>query len=135
MQTYYFNLKDGWKVIPDPDGTACASDEAAREHAIVVAREAMRNNEPQARKWRIQVCNASRKPLFEVLFAAVDESMDHLPRHIRDSVESLSGQLASLGDAVSDVRTSILQVRTTLARAEGHPYLVSLNGSRLWNDG
>jgi hypothetical protein len=134
MQTYYFNLKDGWKVIPDPEGTECRGDEAAREHAIVVARESMRNNEPGARKWRIQVCDARRTPLFEVLFASVDESMEHLPSEIRKSVERLSGQLASLGDAVSDVRMSILQVRTTLARAEGHPYLVALNGSRLWKE-
>jgi hypothetical protein len=134
MQTYYFNLKDGWKVIPDPEGTACVGDDAAREHAVLVAREAMRNNEPETRKWRIQVCDAGRAPLFEVLFASVDESMDHLPPNIRSSVEKLSRQLASLGDAVSDVRMSMLQLRTTLARADGHPYLVALNGLRLYKE-
>lgn len=134
MQTYYFNLKDGSKVIPDPDGTAFADDEAARQHGVLVAREAMRNNEPETRKWRIQVCDASRQPLFEVLFATVDETIDHLPHALRSQVEKLPWQLASLGDAVSDVRMSILQVRTTLARAEGHPHLVALNGSRLWKE-
>src|SRR5690242_16279350 len=100
MQTYYFNLKDGAKVIPDPEGTECADDEAARQHGVIVAREAMRNNEPETRKWRIQICDAGRKPLFEVLFATVDESMDHLPHEMRKSVEKLSWQMASLCDAV-----------------------------------
>jgi hypothetical protein len=132
MQTYYFNLKDGRTVIPDPDGTQCADDDDARLHGVVVAREAMRNNKPETRKWRIEVCDVDRRPIFEVLFASVDETMDHLPNELRSSVERLSWELAWLSDSICDVRKSILQVRTTLARSEGHPYLVALNGTRLW---
>lgn len=132
MARYYFNLKNGRSTIPDPDGTDLADDAAAREHAVVVAREAMRNNEARTRNWRIQVCGGDRKPRFEVLFAAVDDSLDHLPNHIRRSVEDVSRNFASLTDTIQDIRMTMLQVRTTLARSEAGPHLMVLNGTRLW---
>jgi t-SNARE complex subunit (syntaxin) len=133
MSIYFFNLKDCRTTIPDPDGTELADESAARAHAIVVAREAMRNNEARTRNWRIQVCRADRTPLFEVLFASVDETMDHLPNDMRQSVENISKKFASLADTIQDVRMSMLAIRTTIARSEKAPYLATLNGSRLWN--
>jgi hypothetical protein len=134
MTTFYFNLKDGRTIIPDPDGTELLDEEGARAHAVTVAREAMRNNEVRTRNWRIQVCGANRKPLFEVLFASVDETMDHLPGDLRDSVENVSTKFASLADTIHDVRMSMVELRTTLARAEGVPHLATLNGLRLWKE-
>jgi hypothetical protein len=134
MTTFYFNLKDGRTIIPDPDGTELLNEEGARAHAVTVAREAMRNNEVRTRNWRIQVCGANRKPLFEVLFASVDETMDHLPGDLRDSVENVSTKFASLADTIHDVRMSMLELRTTLARTEGVPHLATLNGLRLWKE-
>lgn len=133
MPIYFFNLKDGRTTIPDPEGTQLASEPAARAHAVVVAREAMRNNEPRTRNWRIQVCGADRNPLFEVLFASVDETMAHLPNDIRQSVENVSKNFGSLSDTIQDVRRSMLEIRATIARSEKGPYLAALNGSRLWN--
>jgi hypothetical protein len=132
MGLYYFNLKDGRRTIPDQDGTELFDEDAARAHAVIVAREAMRNNEPRTRNWRIQVCDADRAPRFEILFASVDETIEHLPKEIRRSVEEVSRKFASLSDAIADVRMSMLQVRTTLARSENAPYLVSLDGLRVW---
>ena len=134
MTTFYFNLKDGRTIIPDPDGTELLDEEGARAHAVTVAREAMRNNEVRTRNWRIQVCGGNRKPLFEVLFASVDETMDHLPGDLRDSVENVSTKFASLADTIHDVRMSMLELRTTLARAEGVPHLATLNGLHLWKE-
>ena len=134
MATYYFNLKDSRTTIPDPDGTDLIDDEAARAHAVIVAREAMRNNEVRTRNWRIEVCGSNRAALFDILFASVDESMDHLPSDLRSSVETVSTKFASLSDAIHDVRMSMLELRTTLARSEGTPHLATLNGLRLWKD-
>jgi len=134
MSLYFFNLKDGRTTIPDQDGTELADDDAARAHATVVARESMRNNESRTRTWRLQVCGGDREPLFELLFASVDETIDLLPQETRARVREVSGKFASLSDAITDVRMSLLQVRATLARSEGAPYLASLNGTRLWRD-
>lgn len=132
MALYFFNLKDGRTTIPDQDGTELADDDAARAHAVVVARESMRNNESRTRTWRLQVCGPDRQPCFELLFASVDETIDQLPDEIGASVREVSGKFASLHDAIADVRMSLLQVRATLARSERAPYLAALNGSRLW---
>jgi|SRR5579885_1862576 len=133
MPRYFFNLNDRRTTIPDIDGTELADDVTAHAHAVVVAREAMRNNERRTRTWRIQVSSADRSPLFEVLFASVDETMDHLPNELRQSVETVSKKFASLADTIQDVRMSMLEIRTTIARSEKAPYLAVLNGSRLWN--
>jgi hypothetical protein len=132
MALYFFNLKDGRTIIPDQDGTELADEAAARVHALVVARESMRNNELRTRTWRLQVCGADHQPRFELLFASVDETIDLLPGQIGASVREVSGKFASLSDAIADVRMSLLQVRTTLARSEGVPHLATLNGTRLW---
>ena len=134
MTTFYFNLKDCRTVIPDLDGTELPDEGAARAHAVIVAREAMRNNEVRTRNWRIQVCGENRTPLFEILFASVDETIDHLPGDLRNSLENVSTKFASLADTIHDVRMSMLELRTTLARAEGVPHLAALNGLRLWKE-
>jgi hypothetical protein len=132
MALYFFNLKDGRTVIPDQDGTELVDDDAARAHAVVVARESMRNNESRTRTWRLQVCGPDRQSRFELLFASVDETIDLLPPEIGTTVREVSRKFASLSDAIADVRMTLLQVRATLARSEGAPYLAALNGSRLW---
>lgn len=134
MNTYYFNLKDGRTTIPDPDGTELPDEAAARAHAVTVAREAMRNNEARTRNWRIEVCGQDRGALFEILFASVDESMEHLPGDLRRSVETVSTKFASLSDAIHEVRMSMLELRVTLARSDGLPHLATLNGLRLWKE-
>ena len=134
MTTYYFNLKDGRATIPDPDGTEFADEVAARTHAVTVAREVMRNNEVRTRNWRIEVCGQDRQALFEILFASVDQSMEHLPGDLRRAVETVSTKFASLSDTIQDVRMSMLELRTTLARSEGAPHLATLNGLRLWKE-
>jgi len=134
MATFYFNLKNGRTTIPDADGTELLDEAEARLHAVVVAREVMRNNEVRTRNWRIEVCGTDRGALFEILFASVDETMNHLPSDLRTSVENVSTKFASLSDSIHDVRMSMLELRTTLARSEGAPHLATLNGLRLWKD-
>ena len=43
-------------------------------------------------------------------------------------------KVASLSDTIHEVRMSMLELRTTLARSEGMPHLAALNGSRLWKE-
>lgn len=127
MVRYYFNLKERNGLIVDPDGTELSSDEQAREHATQVAMKLMRHRGAETKAWRLQVCDTDRHPRFEVLFATL--AADHLPHDLRQTVVGLSSGFASLYDTISDLRMTLRQIDTTMARAQGLPHLAALNGT------
>jgi hypothetical protein len=131
MPTYYFNLKDAHGIHVDPEGTELPDEAHAVEHARQVAQELMLSRETRTRSWRLQACDENRKTLFELLFATVDRTMHRFPPSMRNAIETVSARTAGLSDAISDVRTSLHQIRGTLARSEGAPYLATLNGNRI----
>jgi hypothetical protein len=134
MPMYFFNLVTPRETITDASGTELPDEASAREHARFVARELMRHREPSTRSWRLAVteCPAvtesARRPCFGLLFASVDSTIDHLTPELRASVETLCSRSASLSDAIREVRSSILEAKATMARADGRPYLASRNG-------
>jgi hypothetical protein len=72
MPRYYFNLKQGLKLIRDPEGTELPDEASARAHAVAVARELMHNNTKRSLTWRLDVCGAGQVPLFQLLFASIE---------------------------------------------------------------
>ena len=128
MPRYYFNLKKREATLLDPDGTDLPDEAAARAHAHQVMGQLMRNANVRTRTWRLTVMNQDRSPCFELLFASYDDSMAHLTPELRSSVEMLCRRQASLTDAIVDVRTTMLQIRGTLARSDRKPYLAAENG-------
>jgi hypothetical protein len=83
MPRYFFNLKDGRRIVPDPDGTELPDEDSARAHARQVVWELTRNCEQRTNSWRLAVCDGRGAPCFEVLFASVDESVTQLPHAMR----------------------------------------------------
>jgi hypothetical protein len=79
MSRYFFNLFDGRKIIPDPDGTELSDDQSARAHAFRVMRELARNREEQTSTWRLVVHDGQGTPCFELVFAAADDAMYRYP--------------------------------------------------------
>jgi hypothetical protein len=79
MPRYFFNLNDGRKFIPDPDGTELSDDRAARAHAFRVMRELARNREELTSAWRLVVYKERSTPCFELAFASVDDSVYRYP--------------------------------------------------------
>jgi uncharacterized protein DUF6894 len=128
MPHYYFNLKRRNGTIVDPDGTDLPDEAAAREHALVVMSELMRNANVRTRNWRLAVMDKDRQSCFELLFASYDDTMAHLTPELRLSVEMICHKNASLTDAIVDMRTTMLQIRGTLARADRRPYIAAENG-------
>src|SRR5262249_40311885 len=118
MSLYYFVLKAGRDIVPDREGLEFSDAKTAHTHALIVARELMRNREPKTRTWRITVCDQDLQPCSEVLFATVDDSIAHLQPDFRKSVEELSLSTATLFDAIEQVQTSLCNARETLARAD-----------------
>jgi hypothetical protein len=130
MPLYYFVLKNGRHVIPDCDGEEFTDEAAAREYAVAVARELMRNAPLRARSWRLQVSDENLQPCFELLFAAIDDSLSHLPLHLRSSIEHACRNTALLNDTIVDVQKTLLQVRETLMGASWVMDRVSFGGGQ-----
>jgi hypothetical protein len=128
MPRYYFNLKRREDTLFDPDGTELPDEAAARDHALRVISELMRNANVRTRAWRLAVMDQNRQSCFELFFASHDDSMAHLTPELRLSVELVCRRNALLTDAIVDVRATMLQIRGTLARSEGRPYVVADNG-------
>jgi len=128
MPRYYFNLKRRDATLIDPDGTDLPDEAAARDHALRVISELMRNANARTRGWRLAVTDQDRKSCFELLFASHDNSMAHLTPELRSSVEMICHRHALLTDAIVDVRTTMLQIRGTLARSDEKPYIAAENG-------
>jgi hypothetical protein len=118
MARYYFDLKNSEGTLLDTDGTELPDETAAREHACQVALELMRNASVRTRMWRLTVSDQDRMSCFECLFASHDESIAHLTPELRSSVETVCRGHAALTDAIVDVRSTILQIRGTLARSD-----------------
>ena len=118
MSLFYFVLKTGREKIPDREGLEFPDRETARAHAEIVVDELMRNRELRTRAWRLEVRDENLQPSFEILFAAMDKSIVHLPPVYRQSVELLSSNTANLLDAFEDVRVTLSNVKETLARAD-----------------
>ena len=125
---YYFNLKRRDGTLVDPDGLDLPDQTAAREYALQVMSELMRNANVRTRAWRLAVMDQDKQSCFELLFASYDDSMAHLPPEFRSSVEMACRRHASLMDAIVDVRTTMPQIRGTLARSDRKPYVAAEDG-------
>jgi hypothetical protein len=131
MPTYYFNLKGQHGRYLDPSGTELPDHVQAKEHARRVALELMQRRETKTRSWRLEVCDASRTPICELLFATVDPLLAQLTPNFRATVEQVSARTGGVTDAIIDVRNSLHQLRGTLAKSNGEPYLAALDGTTL----
>ena len=127
MPRYYFTLKRREGTLLDPDGMDLPNEAAAREHALHVMSELMRNANVRTRAWRLTVIDENRGACFEFLFASYDDSMAHLTPELRTSVETICRRHALLTDAIVDVRSTMLQLKGSLARCDRRPYLAAGN--------
>ena len=129
MPMYYFNLKTYQGVDLDPDGVELIDDAQAREYGKEVALEFMKGREIKTRSWRIDVCYANRRHIVELLFAYADPLVAALRPACRGTVEQASARTAALIDTILATRNSYYELRATLSKSEGKPYLASDNGS------
>ena len=96
----------GASPIVDRDGEEFADKSAAYAHATEVARDIMRNREAKCRAYRLQVRDENLEPCFEILFASIDEALNHLPDDLRHRVEEAAHATATLNDTVEQVKAN-----------------------------
>jgi hypothetical protein len=129
MPTYYFSLRRDGRSFVDHEGVVLRDEDAARAYAGVVARELLQGRyAPPTRPWKIQVEDEGHKFLFEVLFATVDKTLDHLEPGLRKLIEKVS---ATIADTVEITRKSRLHRQAVAAARRRRPYLVVESGRHL----
>jgi hypothetical protein len=126
--TYTFTLRSDGCELNDDVGIALADNASAYGYARTVARELMRCRETQTRYWLIKVYREGEGPLFDVLFASVDPTLDHLRRELRALVERASERKCALKDVVYACELNLRESRSLVARSRGKPYLIAENG-------
>src|SRR5689334_6096033 len=102
MTRYFFNLRDGYAGYVDRTGVELADDEAAREHACVVATELIKNREIKARHWRIAVQDEGGRQLFEISFMTFDRTLQKLSPPAKEAMDKLSERRCALGEAIAE---------------------------------
>ena len=128
VPTYTFKLRDDNSGIVDNTGVALIDNASAYQYARSVARELMRSREIQTRCWLLEVYRDGEGPLFDILFARVDPTLDHLRGELRADVEKVCERKRALKDMIYAVSLTLRESQSLLARSRGKPYLIAENG-------
>lgn len=126
--TYTFRLRNDGRALEDDTGVALTDNASAYRYARDVARELMRSRETQTRYWLLEVYRDGEGPLFDVLFASVDPTLDHLRRELRSLVEKVSQRKRALKDIANAANLTMRESQSLVARSRGKPYLIAENG-------
>lgn len=131
MPLYTFELRDGSRSIPDTAGVRFASRDQALCYAHDVIRELMTRCERETRSWRLDVYEDHDRRVFEIPFARLDETLDHLSSHWRSRVEDLSNRSRLLREACSAAHATVQESRALVAWSRGKPYLATDGGQKV----
>jgi hypothetical protein len=129
MPVYTFELRDGDRTIEDGSGVNLPDREHAFGYALDVARELMERREAQTRIWCLDVYDGGQR-IFELPFARIDPTLDHLVPEMRKTVERSCNQSRSLREAIAAARVTMRESRALVARSRGRPYLAAEMGER-----
>jgi len=130
MPTYTFELKDGSSGIYDGIGIHLPERGHALQYAHDVARELMSCREVQTRFWRLDVYEDNATRVFEIPFATIDPTLDHLVPELRTTMERLCERRRALAEATYAALVTMRESRALVALSRGKPYLVTYAGDR-----
>jgi hypothetical protein len=86
--------------------------------------------EAQTRTWRLDVYEGSGEQIFQLPFARIDPTLDHLVPEMRETVERASDLSRSLREAMASARVTLRESRALVALSRGRPYLATEMGER-----
>ncbi len=133
MPTYTFKLQDGDAGLEDATGVRLRDREQALQYAHSVIHELANCREAQTRLWRLDVYE-NDQPIFEIPFASLDPSLDHLNPAYRTIVEDAYEKQLSFRGALHAAHLTIQESRALVARSRGKPYLASQFGRSIIRD-
>lgn len=127
MPLYTFELRGGSDPIGDRTGVDLPDRGRAWAYTKEVARELMFGVEDETRACVISVYE-NNELVFELPFAAVDRTLDHLRPELRRTVESVCNSRLLCREAVNAAGATIREARALVARSRGKPYLAAIAG-------
>jgi hypothetical protein len=130
MPVYTFELRDGDRTIQDSSGVHLPDRDRAFQYARDVAHELMSCREAQTRSWRLDVYDDDAERIFELPFARIDPTLDHLVPEMRTTVERMCDRYRSLREAMAAARITVRESRALVALSRGRPYLATELGER-----
>ena len=134
MPTYTFKLSDDGGGLTDDVGLRLADSKAAYGYACHVAHEMMAHREAATRSWRLDVYENGAKKIFEILFATIDETLNHLKPHNRKFVEMTSMRRRLLQDTLHAAWITYRESQALVARSHGKLYLATDHGEKTIRD-
>jgi hypothetical protein len=135
MPLYTFELRDGSCGIADTVGVILADRDQALCYAHGVVRELMGCREQQTRTWRLDVYEDHHQRVFEIPFARLDQTLDHLGPGWRSMIEESCNRLLSLCETYGAARVTMRESRALVARSRGKPYLATEGGKPIIREG
>jgi hypothetical protein len=130
MPIYTFELRDGDRNVEDGNGVNLPDRDHAFHYALDVAHELMSCREAQTRSWRLDVYEGNGERIFELPFARIDPTLDHLAPEMRTTFERMCDRSRSLRETVAAVRVTVRESRALVALSRGRPYLATEMGER-----
>jgi hypothetical protein len=134
MPRYTFKLKDDCNGVEDAAGVNLPNAEIAYRYASDVVRELMQAREPSTRSWQLDVYEGVQTKIFEILFAELDQTLDHLNAPMRNAVEHTARRIRSVKDTYQAASMTVREARSLVARSRGKPYLVTDRGRKVIRD-
>lgn len=131
MPLYTFELRDGSSGIADTAGVSFANRDEALCYAYDVIRELMSQCERETRTWRLDVYEDHDRRVFEIPFARLDETLDHLDPQWRSRIEDLCNRSRLLREACSAAYATVQESRALVAWSRGKPHLVTDRGQKV----
>ena len=134
MPKYKFKLSDDSGGVEDDFGVSLPNAEIAHSYACDVVRELMGRRERSTRHWRLDVYEDNGEKVFEIPFANVDQTLDHLRPDYRAAVEQCAQRIRSLKDVYYDAALTRRESQSLVARSRGKPYLATDRGRKVIRD-
>jgi hypothetical protein len=134
MPTYTFRLIDDDSGVADDAGLQLSDAKAAYSYGCDVARELMNHREARTRSWRLDVYENGAKKLFEILFASIDDTLNHLKPENRELVEMTALRRRLLQDTLHAAWFTYRESRALVGRSRGKPYLAADHGQKIIRD-
>jgi hypothetical protein len=134
MPAYTLRLLDDGGGVTDDLGLRLPNTKAAHDYACDVALELMDHREEATRSWRLDVYENGAKKLFEILFASIDQTLNHLKQDNRKLVEMTAMRRRSIQDIYHAAWITCRESQALVALARGKLYLATDHGEKTIRD-
>jgi hypothetical protein len=134
MPRYTFKVRDDDDGVEDATGVNLPNAEIAYRYACDVVCELMSGREPSTRSWQLEVYEDGEKKVFEIPFARLDQTLDHLNIRMREMLEDGARQVRSIKDIYQTTKLTVREAKSLVARSRGKPYLAADRGRKVIRD-